>query len=384
MLITLSPSKIARYFYHECERHLIYHSLSKTETKRLDIPDELIAKDGINPIIATEGFDWEKRVLEDYLKNDVVISNRDSKKSITSCYLNHEEVLQELRNPSKTYIYQPSLEVPQSFYRKYGIDQEKIKFSTCRPDLLEVTEVHGLKTFRIIDIKSSEALKISHIIQTAIYALILLTFLEEHGINGAVDLKQTSIWLHEADSPELTNIDTILPALEEFLHQGISSLTEKDFDQLNWHLDYRCEWCTLYDHCSDHARKNNHISLLPYLTNYATKFVHEHKLPYTLQDMQTYIQEEENLEFLSRSTSFKYWAKRLDKQLTSLVQNKVIPYSSFATDFPKGENIRFLLTVQKDQASGKIFAAAIYRFGGKQVFPQGTDFQSFIASSKDK
>jgi DNA replication ATP-dependent helicase Dna2 len=382
-VITLSPSKIARYFYHECERHLMYHSLPKAESKRLNIPEELISKDTINPIIATEGFDWEKRVLEDYLKDDVVIANRDATKPITSCYLTHEEVLQELRLPSKTYIYQPSLEVPQSFYRKYNIDQEKIRFSTCRPDLLEVTEVNGVKTFRIIDIKSSEALKISHKIQTAIYALILTAFLEEYEIEGAVDLTQTSIWLHEADSPELTNIHTILPALEEFLQQGLTNLSEKDFEQLSWHLDYRCEWCTLYDYCLDHARKRNHISLLPYLTNYATKFVNEHQLPYTLHDMQTYIQREENLSFLSKSTSFKYRAKRLDKQLTSIIQNEVIPYSSFATDFPKGENIRFLLTVQKDQASGKIFAAAIYRFGGKQLFPEGTDFQAFIATSKE-
>lgn len=39
-MLHVSPSKVARYFYHECERHFVYHAVSKKDREMMGIPDE--------------------------------------------------------------------------------------------------------------------------------------------------------------------------------------------------------------------------------------------------------------------------------------------------------------------------------------------------------
>jgi DNA replication ATP-dependent helicase Dna2 len=60
-------------------------------------------------------------------------------------------------------------------------------------------------------VKSSEVLKISHKIQTVLYALILGSFIEEHGIPGRAILEETGIWMYGEESPQYISVKNIIP-----------------------------------------------------------------------------------------------------------------------------------------------------------------------------
>ncbi|WP_041638261.1 bifunctional RecB family nuclease/DEAD/DEAH box helicase [Anoxybacillus flavithermus] len=383
-MINVSPSKIASYFYHECERNFYFHSLSKDLRRNLDVPQELFEQQSINSTVLKGGIDWEETVISKYLDGQVKLGNQSNSASLSQCYLDVEEVVAELKQPSKRYIYQPSIVVPSRFYEKYGIQSKKIRFTVCRPDLIECIFTEEGLQFRIIDIKSSEVLKISHKIQTALYALILASFLEEHGIDGRVDLKETGIWMYGSEIPQYTNIENLLPHLEHFLAVQLQEIVEKSFDDLFWHLDYRCEWCNFYDYCVEKAKAESHVSLIPYLSSHASKFIREQNLPQTIEEFSEFIQSGENKQLLLQSAGLKKRVMRLETQLKAIMNEEVIPYNSFATDMPKGENIRIILTAQRDQVSGKIFAASIYRYGGKDIFEKGIESSHFIATTMEE
>lgn len=383
-MLYISPSKIASYFYHECERNFYFHSLSKDLRRQLDVPEELFSQLSSHSGVLKGGIDWEETVVSTYLAGQVKWGNQPHGTSISHCYLDVKETICELKQPSKRYLYQPSLIVPPSFYEKYGISPENIRFTVCRPDLVECVPADEGWMFRIIDIKSSEVMKISHRIQTALYALILSSVLKEHGINGKADLTKAGVWTYGMTAPQYTNIEQLVPHLEHFLSVELQEIVRKNIDDLFWHLDYRCEWCNFYDYCLEKAREESHISLLPYLSSHASRFIREQQLPQTIEAFFEFVQSEENRQTLMQSASLGSRTARLETQLKAIMNEEVIPYNSFATDMPKGENIRVILTAQQDQVSGKIFAASIYRYGGKDVFQTGTERLHFIAATMEE
>ena len=160
-------------------------------------------------------------------------------------------------------------------------------------------------------------------------------------------------------------------------------MSDKDLEEVFWHLDYRCEWCSLYDYCLGKAREQERVSLLPYLSNHASRFIRENELPVTINEFASLVADKSQLKILEKSASLRSRIMRLRKQLDSISSGEVIPYNSFATDMPIGENIRLILTVQRDQVSGKVFAASIYQIGGNDLFGTKSQRQHFIVESPD-
>ncbi|MED3717990.1 AAA domain-containing protein [Geobacillus thermodenitrificans] len=375
----VSPAKIASYFYHECERNLYFRSLAKERRGELDVPEELFRRPASHENVLRRGVEWEKTVISTYLADEVKMGKQVSDLPLSHCYLDSEETIRELKEPSKRYLYQPTLIVPPRFYERYGLNPGTVRFAACRPDVIECVRGQDGWTFRIIDIKSSDALQFSHRVQTALYALILSFVLEEHGIKGKVDLDETRIWTYGAEQPQTTNIRQLIPYIEHFLSSELTILTEKQADDLFWHLDYRCEWCPFYSYCLDKARQQAHISLVPYLSSYTSRFVREQQLPETIRAFHQFLQREENGSVLKQNATLARQRRRLETQLMAIAKEKVIPHDRVVADMPKWEDIRLIFTAQRDQATGKIAAASLYRVGGIDVFGTGSEMHHFVA-----
>src|ERR1700676_2129715 len=69
-----SPSTIARYFFHDCERFLYYSSVSPEERKRRGIPRPAFDQSPLVGAILESGYQWEREVLERLLRGKVVIA----------------------------------------------------------------------------------------------------------------------------------------------------------------------------------------------------------------------------------------------------------------------------------------------------------------------
>lgn len=383
-MLYVSPAKIASYFYHECERNFYFQSLAKERRGELDVPEELFERPAVHEGVLRRGVEWEEEVITTHLAGQVKMGKREPGAPISHCYLDGEETIRELKQPSKRYLYQPTLIAPPRFYERYGLDLEVIRFAACRPDLIECIPGQNGFVFRIIDIKSSDVLKISHRVQTALYALMLFSVLEEHGVKGSVDLREAGIWTYKTEQPQLTDIGQLLPFLEQFLAGELTALAGKQLDELFWHLDYRCEWCPFYDYCFDKARQQSHISLVPYLSNYTSRFIRERQLPETIGEFRQLLERQETRHVLKQNAGLARQLRRLEAQLEAIAEEKVVPYDQAVTHMPIWEDIRLILTAQRDPLTGKIAAASLYRVGGTDVFGTGSEMHHVIAGSLEE
>lgn len=107
----LSPSYIARYFYHECERYLRYHATPSQVRTAQGIPRPERAKSLVTQALLDRGYEWEEEVVQQRLKGRVKIAA--GTESLHERIHGVEDTLRVLRTlPAGQYIYQPTLEVP--------------------------------------------------------------------------------------------------------------------------------------------------------------------------------------------------------------------------------------------------------------------------------
>jgi predicted RecB family nuclease len=133
---------------------------------------------------------------------------------------------------------------------------------------------HG-RWLRVIDIKASDELRARHVIQTALYALILRDVLAEAGLDLQVDLQQAGIWLHRTPAPHLFNLGPGIRIVERFLREQLPRILSQPAEEVPWHLMFRCEWCDFYHHCRNEAEQTDSVSLLPYLSVGGRRYLRE-------------------------------------------------------------------------------------------------------------
>ena len=125
--------------------------------------------------------------------------------------------------------------MPHSLIKDLGVDTEKFAFPSCRPDLLFMAEIDGKPTLQVIDVKASDALKQSHQIQIALYALILEAIAEKEHLPFTVDLTRGFVWLYNTDAPEIFELSHSLSIVRGFRRFNLETIFTDDLDSVFWH-----------------------------------------------------------------------------------------------------------------------------------------------------
>lgn len=153
----VSPSTIARYYFHECERFLRYVA-TPTESRAAEgIPLTPYDTSPVTHAILDSGYAWEEEVVGRHLRHRAEIALADGAQPVRDRVHSVEASRRLISNlrPGH-YVYQPTLQVPASFYERYAIDSSVVVFANCRPDLIECYEDESAaKRLRIIDVKAS-------------------------------------------------------------------------------------------------------------------------------------------------------------------------------------------------------------------------------------
>ena len=260
----LSPSRIARFFYHECERNLRYLATPSAQRDTDNIPPP-VDESPVAAAIFEGGYKWEEEVISTHLKDRAHVGRsagplrertHDARATV--------KLLRELR-PGEV-IYQGTIIPPAGFLSRYGLDPSLVEVRACRPDLIELVADAGRPRLRIIDVKASEHLKASHRVQVALYALMLREVLEAEGIDTPVDLEQGAVWLYKKAEPQPFALTMTMGALETFLRERLPQILTAPVGDVPWHLFFRCEWCEYFGHCRKEAEDTRSVSLLPYLS----------------------------------------------------------------------------------------------------------------------
>lgn len=384
---SLSPSLIARFFFHDCERYLRYQATPKVQRRKAGVPE--IARDTspVTAAILAQGYRWEEKALRQYLPGKVRIAS--GKGPITERVHDIASTLKHLAQlQAGEAIYQPTIKAPPSFQQRYGLSLELGDFPPCRPDLLQATERHGQLSLRVIDLKASAVAKMSHRIQAAIYALMLRKIAPAAKLPLTVDTEEGGIWLIEQPKPEWCDLGPSVAMVERFLADQLPDILTRPVAELHWHLFYRCEWCEFYEACRQEAEQLRSFSLLPYLTPGGKRFLCDTgsangRPLVSLADLADYLTQPGIDKTLDCCGSLRAKGDRLRKMVQALLQGAVIAHGGSSLALPINENVAVFLTLQEDPVTGKIYAAGFRRLKGKDVYDTGVREEIFLAARPD-
>ena len=195
----LSPHRVARYYFHECDRYLRYTATPKGRRGEEGVPPNELDHSLLTKAILGSGYAWETQVLAKYLGDAVVMAEAPAGNPgalPTERVHSVAGTLAALRNArAGQYLYQPTLLPTAGFSAAYGLDPDLVEFSECRPDLLMVEAgAAGRLRLTVLDLKATDEAKLSHRIQAVLYSLILRHALVDNGLSGLDVADRGGIW----------------------------------------------------------------------------------------------------------------------------------------------------------------------------------------------
>jgi DNA replication ATP-dependent helicase Dna2 len=378
----VSPSRIARYFFHECDRYLRYVSTPKGQRAADGVPSVELDHSLVTKAILQGGYDWEERVLDEHLGDIAIIAeDRGQQKKSDRKHSINGTLAALAAMEVGDHLYQPTLRPPPRFYERYRIDPDLVQFSDCYPDLLTVIDGVDGPEIAVIDVKASDMMKLAHRIQVGLYALILRDVVEEAGLDLTVSMRG-GVWLFEQPEPEWFDLVYIVPPLETFLEDDVTKILEAPAEDAFWHLYFRCEWCDYYSHCRTEAEETDSISLIPYMSNFGKRHLNDQDIN-TVAELADALTSGDGPDVLAGSASLEGREEHLLKAIAALDTGEEQFTEASSLGMPRGENIRVVLTLQSDPLSGAMYGYAINRLFGKDLYGSPSETIARVAGSGD-
>ncbi len=381
----LSPSRLARFFFHECERNLRF--LATRDKSAEGVPALAVEQSPVARAVLEGGYAWEEEVVAHHLNGRAHVAAPSSPRQPLHERVHSEaETVALLRSlPRGHALYQGTLEVPERFVTRFGLDPAVVSFSPCRPDLVWRDRDTG--RLRIVDVKASQHLKASHRVQAALYEAILEEVVAEHQLDAEVDRERAGIWLHAASEPAWFALALTRDLVDTFLRTRVPSILGLPMERVGWHLHFRCEWCEYFTHCQTEANQSDSVSRLPFLSVAARDFLRRvtpEQPIHSLHDLRAFLARPDAPALLSQSGSLRGRARRLEAAARALHEGRIVLHGGSTPALPRGEHVRLVLTVQRDAASGRLYAAGFRRQKGTDVFGTGSQERVFVASSPEE
>ncbi|MBL7037574.1 MAG: UvrD-helicase domain-containing protein [Pirellulaceae bacterium] len=356
-----SPSAIARYFFHDCERFLRFHAAGAELQRKEGIPKREFDHSPLVKALLESGYAWEQTVLEQHMDGPVFIATGDG-----PCHTRRFDwqETQELLRTAKpgSYVYQPTLHLPAAFYERYGIDPTLVTISDNHPDLIAIVgDEDGHRRFHLIDLKRGESLQLTHRVQVLLYAMELDTIVRDQRIDDAqVDLQIGSVWLGSQPEPTACSLGELRPHLENFLRYDLIRILRGSVADAHWHVHSRCEWCEFFRYCWSEMQRNDDLSRLSQLTPWGKRFLWDRVGVRTTNELGQFLQEPEANDVLGRCASLAGRGPRLAEQVAALDEGKPHSHGAASPSLSRGENIGLFLTLQQEPLGDSVYLAGIY------------------------
>lgn len=254
----LSVTSLSQYIrFDNCERFL-----------RLRLcPDEaeaLLDKWGLHiqpltPLLKEAGLEFERSVEQQLAaRGEQVISLRDTRDVEPTL-----DWMQRVRQP--VILLQPWLEAPLGRCTVHG-QADVVRLARDRKGALRIS---------VADIKASRHERMEHRLQVATYAYLLTSMATDVGlpvaeVTGSVLCLQEDGSLPGLDLEQPSfDLNTYITILHHMVTDGdsvVKRVLELPFDQVFYHLSYRCDGCMYNALCFLDSAERLDISLTPYLS----------------------------------------------------------------------------------------------------------------------
>lgn len=354
----ISPSDVARYFFHDCERFLRYRGSGKSEKVLAGIPDNDFDRSPLMRAIMESGNRWEEEVVTRLLKGRTHVAPGDGELSQRRFTVDETMALLRSAEPG-SFIYQGTLRAAPRFYQAHGIDPALVAFSDNHPDLISVLEAGTGRLFRIIDVKRGTTLQLAYRVQILLYALQLEAILAEAGITDThVDLERAGVWLGGHDQPEEFDLAAVRPHVEQFLRVDLDRILRLPPETAAWHIFFRCEWCEYFEHCRDQMCRDDDLSRIANLTVHGKRHLIQLGVR-NLPQLDDFLQQPGADEALSGCASLAGDRHYLHNRVRSLLGSKPLVHGASTPALPQGENIAIFLTLQREPLGSTTYLAGI-------------------------
>ena len=341
----VSPSVLARYFFHDCERFLRFRSTR--QPKRRGVPERRHELGPVTQAVLASGLTWEEQVLSTHLAGRVLVAEGTGR--LSDRVWSVEDSLEQLRKARPgQFLYQLTLRAPDSLYAALNLEPAWIEIVDNRPDLVEVlADDTGGRRFRVIDIKRGSAVRLPYRIQVLFYALELDYILRAHDVSGRVDLDTGSAWLGGSSEPETFDLHVVRPHLEDLLTR-LPEIYRQAPGEVEWHVRFRCEWCEYLDYCRGEMVKSNNVSRLAGLTTHGKRFLRRTLDVHTLPDLSAALRDPQADEQLRRCASLAGGRPRLEARLSAYESDGPRTTGAIHPGLPVGEHVAIFLTAQAE------------------------------------
>jgi DNA replication ATP-dependent helicase Dna2 len=384
----VSPSRIARFYFLECERYLRFSSTRGTDRSAEGIPKTPWDTSPVTNAILEGGLAWEEEVLDTYLSGQVAIGPESEPGQPVRERAHTTERSKELISSLQPgeFVYQPTLLTPPGFYKLYGIDPSIVMVTDCRPDLIECYEDEGRDLrLRVIDVKASPGVKLSHRIQATMYTLILDHALQAWGVEDRSVSSEGGVWLAQAETFATFDIRAMRPPLETFLRDELVPLMKAAASDARWHVYFRCEWCEWFDSCHEEMRQRDDVSRMPYLSIHAKRYLGELTPPVrTVPEFHGLLMDSKRLPLLEDAASLRGRADRLREQAEALTRDDIRAHGGSSLAMPVAEHVRVVMTLQTEPVSGQVYAYGIYAQGLRDDLGEKTRTVARVGPNADR
>jgi len=356
-----SPSAIARYFFHDCERFLRFHAAGAELQRKEGIPKREFDHSPLVKALLESGYAWEQTVLEQHMDGPVLIAAGDGPWHTRRFDWHQTQELLRTARPG-SYIYQPTLHLPAAFYERYGVDPSLVTISDNHPDLIAVAgDEDGRRQFRLIDLKRGESLQLTHRVQVLLYAMELDAIIRDQRTDDAhVDLQIGAVWLGSQPEPTACSLGELRPHLESFLRHDLIRILRGSVGDAHWHVHSRCEWCEFFRYCWSEMQRNDDLSRLSQLTPWGKRFLWDRVGVRTTNELGQFLRKRESNDVLGRCASLAGRGPKLAEQVAALDEGKPHAHGAASPSLSRGENVGLFLTLQQEPLGDSVYLAGIY------------------------
>ena len=281
----LSPSTVAAYFKHRCDRQFRWNSVEQTDRGRAGIgwnvprSPRFHSRPGIALLMAS-GDEFEVAQLaaleSTHGANQVYhlgFEEDDSGRPKVRP-LPLPELAAALRRPTpprfcaQILIDLEAEGAAADFLRRFDLDPGRVRVGTARPDLLEVVPGEDSRDrLRVWDFKASHAARHEHYVQVAFYTLLLEQVVAARGLSEryAVDTATGVIFSRQVEEP--FELAPYRLAVEDFLRHRAMPLLATTAAEAHYHVNEGCPMCQYLESCRGEADAGGDLSRVAYMTS---------------------------------------------------------------------------------------------------------------------
>lgn len=384
----INASVLRGYFKNKCDRQFRWETVETRDRGRSgigwNVPRSIRSHSRPGIALLMESGDVFERESIQHIETELAIPSQDSRlggmltagtvvergREVIKTF-SFDEFLEALRQPRPPkYITQIQLdlasytELESEFLQRYGLSPDNVRLGETKPDMIEVVDQGVEQPFllRVWDFKASMHARHEHFIQVAYYSLLLEQMLtDKHLDNFYVDTQKGVIFSREG--LEEFSVEPYRLAVEDFLRNKAHELFSIPAADAHFLVCEKCVLCEYLETCRIEAEAGQDLSRIAYISSESKRSLTENGIRNHRELSQlTNLDLIEQLKNANHDLSVNL--ERFINVARALEDGVPRALNNYTLQMPWYEDIRVILSAEKDPVTNTCFALGIKTYEG--------------------